>query len=74
MNCHLRLEIKSGWTHRTDLDIATLWTDTKKVKEVEVTSIEVRYNLKTNKQEIIYCVDNTGTGYVYNGKVAFTKE
>ena len=46
----------------------------KKVKEVEVTSIEVRYNLKTNKQEIIYCVDNTGTGYIYNGSVAFTKE
>lgn len=46
----------------------------KKVKEVEITSIEIHYNLKTNKQEIIYCVDNTGTGYIYNGFVAFTKE
>ena len=30
--------------------------------------------LKTNKQEIVYCVDHTGTGYIYNGFVAFTKE
>lgn len=46
----------------------------KKVKEVEVTSIEVHYNLKTNKQEIIYYVDHTETGHIYNGSVAFTKE
>lgn len=46
----------------------------KKVKEVEITSIEIHYNLKTNKQEIIYCVDHTETRYIYNGSVAFTKE
>nr|DAU23672.1 MAG TPA: hypothetical protein [Caudoviricetes sp.] len=46
----------------------------KRVEEVEVTSIEVRYNVKTNKQEIIYAVNNEGTGYIYNGFVAFTKE
>lgn len=46
----------------------------KKVEEVEVTNIEIRYNLKTGKQEIVYCVNNKGTGYVYNGFVAFTKE
>lgn len=46
----------------------------KKVKEVEITSIEIHYSLKTNKQEIIYCVDHTETRYIYNGSVAFTKE
>ena len=46
----------------------------KKVKEVEITNIEIRYNLKTNKQEIAYCIDHDGTIYIYSGFVAFTKE
>lgn len=46
----------------------------KRIEEVEVTGIEVRYNLETGKQEIVYTVNNSGTGYFYNGFVAFTKE
>ena len=46
----------------------------KKVKEVEITNIEIHYNLKTNKQEILYCIDHDETRYTYNGFVAFTKE
>lgn len=46
----------------------------KKLKEVEITNIKIHYNLKTNKQEIIYYIDHTDTGYIYKGFVAFTKE
>lgn len=44
----------------------------KKVEEV--TGIEVRVNLESGKQQIVYTVDNEGTGYVYTGFVTFTKE
>lgn len=45
----------------------------KKLKEVTVTNVEVKYNLAEGITEILYATDNK-TFYRYDGFIAHTKE
>lgn len=47
----------------------------KQYAEFAVTNVEIRFNMETEKQEILYSVDNgENCWYIYKGKTAFTKE
>ena len=46
----------------------------KGLEEVEIVEIKIEYSMSTKEHQILYKVTNRDHYYVYNGKVAFSKE
>ena len=46
----------------------------KQYSEYTVTNVKVTFDMKNNKEEIVFSVDGKDHSYVYSDKVAFTKE
>lgn len=46
----------------------------KNLEEAEIVNIKIEYDLATQEHRILYKVTNKDHYYIYNGKVAFSKE
>lgn len=46
----------------------------KNLEEAEITHIKIEYDVATKEQRILYKVTNKDFYYIYNGKVAYSKE
>ena len=46
----------------------------KQYSEYTVTNVNVEFNIKTKDSRIVFSVDGKDCNYLYNDKIAFTKE
>ena len=46
----------------------------KNLEEVEIVSIKIEYDITTKEYQILYKVTNRDHYYIYNGKIASSKE